>query len=595
MAGVDAARSSESAPEPGPAVRGRPAKDQGADRSGLKRRPLACAASLMKSEVEPIEKIKQRCTQSAGDTVAFTERIKSMHMPTGDTIRWIDQYWQGENEIIAKFRAPLLQERAQKFCLKLHPGIIDGSIQPLFLLIDEANKCPYITSKIGAMTYFEPNEGSLYLWAKLNSNQQTARQISGDWFLLTEEGRLVAACTDINLIMLGENILFENNENRSIMNSSVKKLNLSNYPKSEHYQRLLDFLCQQVAVIFKMSIDEIAVHQPLQDMGMDSLMAIGLNQCIEKGLDMNYSLQKLMQPISLCQIAHELLGKDFEPIAIESNINISSKFVDINPWIAYRQRNSETKLKLICFPYGGGGASIYRNWGQYLPAGIEVCPVQLPGRESRIQEKPITHLQTLIHDLYLALKDEIILPYAFFGHSFGSLIAFELTRYIQQQSQLLPQHLFVSGFPAPHLQIKKFQDLLQNFSDLSFSTGEYTMSDLTDIQLQQIMNICQRHHLIENNDEFSTFDLLRTILPILFADSQLVSGYQYIELTPLTIPITAFYGTEDKFIHPKTIKNWEKHTTHHFKKYPFAGGHMFIKHEPQLRQILSILASLLIN
>src|SRR2546427_5678317 len=97
-----------------------------------------------------------------------------------------------------------------------------------------------------------------------------------------------------------------------------------------------------------------------------------------------------------------------------------------NPWIVCHKPNPQARLRLICFPYAGGGASVFRMWANDLPPEVEVCSVQLPGRENRLREPTFTHLTPLVHTVAPILCPYLHLPFAFFGHSLGALIGFEL-------------------------------------------------------------------------------------------------------------------------------------------------------------------------
>src|SRR6266849_6378940 len=98
-------------------------------------------------------------------------------------------------------------------------------------------------------------------------------------------------------------------------------------------------------------------------------------------------------------------------------------------WIVQRRGGSGATVRLVCLPYAGGGASIYRSWPDGLPASIAVWPVELPGRETRFVEPVYTDLGTLASDLAEVLAPATRdLPLALFGHSMGALLAFEVAR-----------------------------------------------------------------------------------------------------------------------------------------------------------------------
>src|SRR5438046_5889801 len=121
-------------------------------------------------------------------------------------------------------------------------------------------------------------------------------------------------------------------------------------------------------------------------------------------------------------------------------------------WIVRTRTKSQPHLRLFCFPYAGGGASIFRPWvdtPSILPAEVDICPVYLPGRESRLREPLFTRLPPLIEALSHALEPFLGLPFAFFGHSMGALISFELARHLRRIHHPGPAHLLISSHPAP--------------------------------------------------------------------------------------------------------------------------------------------------
>jgi medium-chain acyl-[acyl-carrier-protein] hydrolase len=137
-----------------------------------------------------------------------------------------------------------------------------------------------------------------------------------------------------------------------------------------------------------------------------------------------------------------------------------------NLWIAFPKPNPRAQLRLFCFSYAGGGASVFYPWSQTLPPNIELRPLQLPGRENRLDEPIYRGLGPLLHALAPALQPYLDVSFAFFGHSLGALVSFELARRLRRQHLPTPVHLFVSGCGAP--QIRRLDAPIHTLPDAAF-------------------------------------------------------------------------------------------------------------------------------
>jgi medium-chain acyl-[acyl-carrier-protein] hydrolase len=96
-------------------------------------------------------------------------------------------------------------------------------------------------------------------------------------------------------------------------------------------------------------------------------------------------------------------------------------------------RSAQHRVILYCFPYAGGGATVYHEWFKLLPSWVEVCPVELPGRHGRMGETPIGSMKRMVEELHQSLFSERMWPqcdFALFGHSMGSWIALALSRHL---------------------------------------------------------------------------------------------------------------------------------------------------------------------
>ena len=220
-----------------------------------------------------------------------------------------------------------------------------------------------------------------------------------------------------------------------------------------------------------------------------------------------------------------------------------------------RKPISNPSMRLFCLPYAGGGASVYRSWQEAFPAGIEVCGVQLPGREGRVNEAPVTTLAALVPALSDALREWLDRPFALFGHSMGALIAFELARHLQMSGGPVPAVLFASAHHAPHL-----------------PRGTARLATLPDPALMEQVRAMggTPQELLDNRE------LLELILPVLRADFSMCESYAYQDGPRLALPIEVFGGLDDRTVTHGELTPWSAHTGSRFRIRMLPGNHFFI-------------------
>lgn len=223
-------------------------------------------------------------------------------------------------------------------------------------------------------------------------------------------------------------------------------------------------------------------------------------------------------------------------------------------WIVRYHQNPDARLRLFCFSYAGGGASIYRQWHDLLPQDIEICAIQLPGREYRLMEPAYTNLAPLVEVLAQAITPYLDKPFAFFGHSMGSLVCFELARQLRRTHKKEPFHLYIGAYRAPHLpnpNVKIYHLPMEVFKVILRADG-----------------IPER---ILQNEE-----LMQAMLPTLRADFELCDTHDMQEEAPLSYPFSIFGGEEDRRISPAELDAWRVHSAAPCSLTLLPGSHFFI-------------------
>ncbi len=224
------------------------------------------------------------------------------------------------------------------------------------------------------------------------------------------------------------------------------------------------------------------------------------------------------------------------------------------PWLI-RQAGPSRQMRLFCFCYAGGSAVSFMPWQAAIDPSIEICAIQLPGRGARMAEQPYASIPDLVKTLAPEIAQRSDLPFAFFGHSLGGLLAFEVARYCKLNYMAMPQHLFVSACNAP--QHRNPPEGLHLLADDAFieKLGSYNGSPPEVLRHRELMEV---------------------MLPSIRADFALVDGYRYRSNVPLTMPITVLAGKRDTHISPEQIAGWRKETNSTCCIRWFEGDHFFI-------------------
>jgi medium-chain acyl-[acyl-carrier-protein] hydrolase len=232
------------------------------------------------------------------------------------------------------------------------------------------------------------------------------------------------------------------------------------------------------------------------------------------------------------------------------------KNTDKNPWLAYYKPNPQADMRVFCFPYAGASAAIYRTWADRLPKNLEICPVQLPGRGTRLSEQSFTRLMPIVEAVAPALRPYCDRPFALFGHSMGAAIAFELARYFRQHYHCEPEHLFVSGRNAPQL---------PNEQPFTYDLPEAEFID-------EVRRLNGTPKEILDHPE-----LMQLMLPLLRADFSVIQTHVYVAGVPLNSSITAFGGLLDHDVTREGLAAWSSQTTGRFSLRMFPGDHFFLQ------------------
>jgi medium-chain acyl-[acyl-carrier-protein] hydrolase len=237
-------------------------------------------------------------------------------------------------------------------------------------------------------------------------------------------------------------------------------------------------------------------------------------------------------------------------------------------WIVRKPR-PRARLRLFCFPYAGGGAAAFRTWADLAPD-LDICAVQAPGRETRMRDAPFYRIEPLVEAATDAIRPLLDQPFAFFGHSVGAFVAFEVARRLRRENAPLPGHLFMAGCPAPQKHVV-----------------DRPIHDFPDDELKEEL----RRYKGTPDEVLQHGELMNLLLPLLRADFSVYETYSPAPDAPFDIPMSALGGLEDEDATRDELDAWREHTTKSFVLRMFPGNHFFL-HSARTKLLGSVLQDL---
>ncbi|MFD0691984.1 thioesterase II family protein [Actinomadura fibrosa] len=229
-----------------------------------------------------------------------------------------------------------------------------------------------------------------------------------------------------------------------------------------------------------------------------------------------------------------------------------------SPWGVRWCPAPAAEVRLFCLPHSGGGAAAYRDWAFRLAPRVEVVAVRLPGRETRLRERPYTRLDELAPALVGGIEPWLDRPHAWFGHSMGALIAFEVCRTLRRLCRGEPLRVIVSGYPAPHLRPRH--------------------GAVHDASAAQV--VTRLRELGGTPPELLDHPaVLRPFLPTLRADFALIETYGFRPEPRLDVPLSVFGGTDDAFATAEELHAWADHVSGPCDVRILPGEHFYLNGE----------------
>jgi acyl transferase domain-containing protein/surfactin synthase thioesterase subunit len=409
------------------------------------------------------------------------------------------------------------------------------------------------------------------------------------------------------------------------------RFQLKEAPREKRRELLVGFVRQQAMNTLGIT-ETIDAVRPLREFGLDSLMSVTLVNRLEAALGIKVSTVKLIQGPSIEELVEEILpdvmrtddGGVMQPVPTESSAGVwpvsaglradedgapqpiviqpehaagscpiaadpraddevrSPHPIVIQPkgstggWLVIVGPRTAPRLRLFCFPFAGGGSAVYRTWAPFIDPTIEVVAIEPPGRLGRIMETPIADMKEFVEQLVPEMEHLLDRPFAFFGHCLGALTMYETARRLIHTTKVRPDHLFASGARPPdrikdqgQFEERVMRDLLK-LVEFRISLPAYAQADDVFAELIRHFNIQATEQLL------SDAKLRRLMLPVVRAEFQMTTNYQFVREPPWDIPITCFAAKGDPYVSRKHALGWGRFTNSRLQVHIREGAHFAV-------------------
>ncbi len=317
----------------------------------------------------------------------------------------------------------------------------------------------------------------------------------------------------------------------------------------ERITALEEFLKSKLSKLLKMQPSDLKPSANFKSLGVDSLTAVQFRSQLDKALSLKLPLKSIWSHPTIGQFAaylnNELFDKQTDMSALEHR------------WWTIAQPKATAKRRLFCFHGAGQSASMFLGWDEKFDHATELVALELPGRSEGQQPD-----QKTIHEIIDALLPEMQAlldkPFAFFGHSFGGLLAFETLKKLTEKDASKPEHFFVSASLPPFLVESKRTAVIAALADDNLGLHFPELNSLEDSELKQLTTRLLKH------------------------DFKLIEAYEYDPFPLFEVPTTAFAAKHDLLIAAEDVKEWGRITSKSFSFYELDKHHNFIDNEPDI-------------
>ncbi|TQE16284.1 hypothetical protein SipoB123_41850 [Streptomyces ipomoeae] len=537
------------------------------------------------------------------DGTRFYADLRARGLAFGPSVEWIEEAWYGDGEAVARLRAPEPAEAGGDSgadghggVLPVPAGVFDACAQLYVLAAGDrlAADDVFLTSRISRFTVLgrRPDRGPL--WVRFTLTDEPADDtLTADYRLWDDAGHLVAECDGAAVRRIDAARARAAQWHAAAAEGAPEGRSPARRDVVDRFLKASGELRPHILGAYLRTLLEVSDDaaglgrppgRPLAEIGVDSLRGLELRGRLRTDLGVEPPLDGLLHGTTadLVGTLAGLLAGDGPPRPGRAVSNEPAR------WLRHARLTDTARVRLFCLPYGGRGASLFSTWPDTLPDDIDVCPLQLPGRENRRDEKCVEDADEMLDALEGVLRAHADRPFALYGHSVGGLLAYRLARRLAPTHGDRLRHLFVAAFSSPS---RGANPLLSRITGACQELGLPDLPTAAEL-LRQLRTRPKEFHsaLAGRLGEDVATSLCAAAEQALFADLRLVHTYRHDpDEPPLRVPVTALHGKSDPLVTEDDMRAWERATEGRFRLEVLSGDHYFCHPDQALDRVLRLI------